>query len=121
MSGQLSAIRIGQVRKAATDLLRKYRVASPKAIDLETLAWLRGRLRIKVGGLDGGPFESIDTAVAWSVNDSLEGRLGVSCTVMLLTKPRDRPNHAPIDTGTGVRVAENGVADDELNQGETGP
>lgn len=53
MSGQLSAIRIGQVRKVAIDLLRRYRVASPDAIDLETLAWLRGRLRIKVGGLDG--------------------------------------------------------------------
>jgi Zn-dependent peptidase ImmA (M78 family) len=53
MSGQLSAIRIGQVRKAAIDLLQKYHVANPEAIDLETLAWRRGRLRIKVGGLDG--------------------------------------------------------------------
>lgn len=53
MSGRLTAMRVAQVRKAATDLLRKYRVASPEAIDLETLAWLRGRLRVKVGGLDG--------------------------------------------------------------------
>ena len=53
MSRYLSEMRIRQIRRAAKDLLEKYHVASPDAIDLETLAWVRGRLRIRVGGLEG--------------------------------------------------------------------
>lgn len=53
MSRYLSEMRIEQIRRAAIDLLAQYHVASPDAIDLDTLAWLRGRLRIRVGGLDG--------------------------------------------------------------------
>ena len=29
--------------------VKKYHVASPDAIDLDTLVWLKGRLRIRVG------------------------------------------------------------------------
>lgn len=53
MSRYLSELRVGQIRRAAIDLLNRYHVASPEAIDLETLAWLKGRLRIRVGGLEG--------------------------------------------------------------------
>lgn len=53
MSRYLSELRIGQIRGAATDLLKKYHIASPDAIDLETLVWLEGRLRIRTGGLEG--------------------------------------------------------------------
>lgn len=53
MSGQLSEFRIGQIRHEAQALLQKYHVTTPDEIDLETLAWLRGKLRIRTGGLDG--------------------------------------------------------------------
>jgi Zn-dependent peptidase ImmA (M78 family) len=53
MSRYLSDLRVGQIRRAAIDLLKKYHVATPDAIDLDTLVWLIGRLRIRVGGLEG--------------------------------------------------------------------
>ena len=53
MSRYVSDLRVGQIRRAATDLLKKYHVTTPDAIDLDTLVWLIGRLRIRVGGLEG--------------------------------------------------------------------
>src|SRR4051812_46444828 len=51
--GLLAELRIAECRKAASDVLRRFRVESPEAIDLETIAWHLGKLRIKSGGLAG--------------------------------------------------------------------
>lgn len=48
-----SSIRIQACRDQARKLLDRYHVTHPDAIDVETLAWLVGRLVVKIGGLDG--------------------------------------------------------------------
>lgn len=47
----LSDLRIAECRKAARDVLKRFHIETPSAIDLETIAWFIGRLRIRTGGL----------------------------------------------------------------------
>lgn len=47
----LSELRIAECRRAARDVLRRFHVETPEAIDLDVIAWRLGRLRIKDGGL----------------------------------------------------------------------
>lgn len=54
--------RIAECRKAASDLLRKYHIESPEAIDVETVAWLRGKLSVKTGGVSGAEGRLVATA-----------------------------------------------------------
>lgn len=61
MSRALSDARFRQIRHTATEILQKYHVVSPDAIDLETLAWLIGRLRVRVGGLEGAEGRLVTT------------------------------------------------------------
>ncbi|MCC7422362.1 MAG: ImmA/IrrE family metallo-endopeptidase [Planctomycetaceae bacterium] len=49
----LNDLRIAECRTAATALLRKYYIETPEAIDVETIAWLRGKLSVKTGGVSG--------------------------------------------------------------------
>jgi Zn-dependent peptidase ImmA (M78 family) len=49
----LANVRITAARKAARELLQRFHIEHPDAIDLETLAWHAGRLVVKLGGLDG--------------------------------------------------------------------
>ncbi len=50
---RLSRLRENQCRAAARAVLEKYHVCSAKDIDVETIAWLHKRLRIRIGGLTG--------------------------------------------------------------------
>ena len=50
---EISTLRINACRKAANDVLASFDVQSPDEIDLETIAWRMGRLRIRYGGLQG--------------------------------------------------------------------
>jgi hypothetical protein len=47
----LSELRIAECRKAARDVLERFKIETPAAIDLETIAWFVGRLRVRTGGL----------------------------------------------------------------------
>jgi hypothetical protein len=49
----LTDTRKRECREAAHQVLRKYHIESPEAIDLDSIAWFLGRLKIKIGGLSG--------------------------------------------------------------------
>jgi hypothetical protein len=49
----LTALREAQCREVATKVLQRFHIETPEAIDLETIAWHVGRLKIKEGGLEG--------------------------------------------------------------------
>lgn len=49
----LTDTRKRECREAARQVLRKFHVESPDAIDLDSIAWFLGRLKIKMGGLNG--------------------------------------------------------------------
>jgi hypothetical protein len=49
----LTDTRKRECREAARQVLRKYHVESPEAIDLDSIAWFLGGLKIKDGGLSG--------------------------------------------------------------------
>lgn len=49
--GQLSGVRRAHIRQLAHKLLRKYHIESPESIDVDTLAWCVGRLRVRTGGV----------------------------------------------------------------------
>lgn len=58
----LSDVRIAECRRAARDLLSRFHVESPDAIDLESIAWLAGKLKVKVGGLSGSEGRLVATS-----------------------------------------------------------
>jgi Zn-dependent peptidase ImmA (M78 family) len=49
----LDDIRIADCRTAARNVLQRFHIETPDAIDLETIAWHLGKLRVKSGGLSG--------------------------------------------------------------------
>lgn len=61
-SGFLNDLRIAECRKAARDVLQRFHIEAPKAIDLETIAWHLGKLRVKSGGLTGSEGRLVATA-----------------------------------------------------------
>lgn len=63
----LSDLRIAECRHAARQLLRRFHVESPAAIDVETLAWFVGKLRIRLGGLSGSEGRIVATESAGGV------------------------------------------------------
>jgi hypothetical protein len=61
-SGFLNDLRIAECRKAAREVLQRFHIETPKAIDLETIAWHLGKLRVKSGGLSGSEGRLVATA-----------------------------------------------------------
>jgi hypothetical protein len=57
----LGDLRVEECRRAARKVLERFRVESPEAIDVESIAWHVGKLRIKVGGLSGAEGRLIAT------------------------------------------------------------
>jgi Zn-dependent peptidase ImmA (M78 family) len=49
----LDDLRIAECRKAAINLLKRYHIESPDAIDVETIGWHTGKLKVKTGGIQG--------------------------------------------------------------------
>jgi hypothetical protein len=58
----LNDLRITECRRSARDVLKRFHIESPNAIDLETIAWHVGRLRVKSGGLSGAEGRLVATA-----------------------------------------------------------
>lgn len=58
----LNDLRIAECRKAARDVLSRFHIETPDAIDLETIAWHLGKLRVKSGGLSGAEGRLVATA-----------------------------------------------------------
>ncbi len=50
-SSRLSRLRENECRSIARSVLEKFHVSSAADIDVESIAWHQGRLRIRVGGL----------------------------------------------------------------------
>lgn len=50
---RLSLLRENKCRAAARTVLEKFHVCSEQDIDVETIAWLHSRLRVRIGGLTG--------------------------------------------------------------------
>ncbi len=49
----LNDLRISECRSAARDVLSRFHIETPEAIDLEMIAWHVGKLQVKAGGLSG--------------------------------------------------------------------
>lgn len=47
----MEQLRIAECRQAAVDLLKRFRMQTPEAIDVDTIAWLKGKLTVKEGGI----------------------------------------------------------------------
>src|SRR5437868_5000119 len=65
MSGSgrfLTELRIGECRQVARELLGRFHVETPDAIDLESIAWHAGKLKVKVGGLSGSEARLVATS-----------------------------------------------------------
>lgn len=58
----LNELRIAECRMAARNLLQRFHIETPDAIDLETIAWYLGHLRVKSGGLSGAEGRLVATA-----------------------------------------------------------
>lgn len=58
----MTGLRIAECRNAARDLLKRFHIESPDGIDVETIAWLRGKLKIKTGGLSGAEGRLVATS-----------------------------------------------------------
>jgi hypothetical protein len=50
---RLSLLRENQCRAAARTVLKKFHVCSAKDIEVETIAWMHSRLKVRIGGLTG--------------------------------------------------------------------
>lgn len=58
----LNNLRIAECRRVARDVLSRFHIETPDAIDLETIAWHLGKLRVKSGGLSGAEGRLVATA-----------------------------------------------------------
>lgn len=63
----LSDLRIAECRFAARQVLKRFHVEAPDAIDLETVAWHVGRLMVKTGGLSGAEGRLVATSTRGGV------------------------------------------------------
>jgi Zn-dependent peptidase ImmA (M78 family) len=63
----LSNMRITAARQAARNVLQRFHVEHPDAIDVETIAWHLGRLVVKEGGLDGAEGRLVATTTRGGV------------------------------------------------------
>ena len=61
-SGLLNDLRIAECRKAARNVLQRFSIETPEAIDLDTIAWHLGKLRVESGGLSGAEGRLVATA-----------------------------------------------------------
>ena len=61
-SGLLTNLRIAECRAEARKVLNRFHVTSPTAIDVETLAWLDAKLKVKTGGLTGSEGRLVATS-----------------------------------------------------------
>lgn len=58
----LSDLRIAECRSAARKVLERFHIETPDDIDLETIAWHLGKLKVRTGGLSGSDGRLVATS-----------------------------------------------------------
>lgn len=68
----LHDLRIAECRRAAQNVLQRFHVETPEAIDLESIAWHLGKLLVKSGGLSSAEGRLVATAENGGVIRAIE-------------------------------------------------